>query len=267
MYKYDILDQPIETVQEVSNGANPQFLDTLTRYDPNGNVVLTIEPEGNATAMVYDERNLVYQTIQGATAPPPLALLAASDPHNYDVRGGLPATTTDDYDPNGNLIQSVAADDTDGSLANNSQLPSGTSTGGNTATTLVDTHQDWMPNQWAGTDGAHRQRHRGRSASHHRVQLGRSARGDHRLDDDPRRHLGLCFPGGPHPLRLRRLRPPDQRDRRRGQPDRLPVRPRGRRRAHAPLRARGRSQPHHRRPEYAAGAGLARSASSRPPTW
>ncbi len=147
--KYDILDHAIETVQEVSNGADPQFLDTLIRYDPNGNVVLTVEPEGNATATVYDERNLVYQTIQGATAPPPLALLAASDPRNYDVRGGLPATTTDDYDPNGNLIQTVAADDTDGSLANNSQLPSGTSTGGNGATSLIDTSQTWMPGQWA----------------------------------------------------------------------------------------------------------------------
>ena len=148
--KYDILDHPIETVQEVSNGANPQFLDSLTRYDPDGNVVLTIQPEGNATAAVYDERNLVYQTVQGATAPPPLALLAASDPRNYDVRGGLAATTTDDYDLNGNLIQTVAADDLDGSSANNSQLPSGTSTGGNTSTTLIDTHQGWMPNQWAG---------------------------------------------------------------------------------------------------------------------
>src|SRR5262249_39084916 len=83
-------------------------------------------------------------------APPPLALLAASDPRNYDVRGGLPATTTDDYDLNGDLIQTVAADDTDGSPANNSQLPSGTSTGGNSATTLVDTNQSWMTGQWAG---------------------------------------------------------------------------------------------------------------------
>jgi RHS repeat-associated protein len=148
--KYDILDQPIETVEEVSNGSNPQFLDTMTRYDPNGNVVLTVEPEGNATASYYDERDLVDQTTQGATAPPPLALLAALDPRNYDVRGGLPSTTTDDYDLNGNLIQTVSADDTDGSPANNSQLPSGTSTGGNTSTTLVDTHQDWMPNQWEG---------------------------------------------------------------------------------------------------------------------
>ncbi len=148
--KYDILDNPVETVQEVSNGANPSFLDTLVRYDPNGNVVLTVEPEGNAIATYYDERNMVYQTTQGATAPPPLALLAATDPRDYDVRGGLPSTTTDDYDLNGNLIQTVSADDNDGSLANNSQLPSGTSTGANTATTLTDTSQSWMPDQWEG---------------------------------------------------------------------------------------------------------------------
>jgi RHS repeat-associated protein len=148
--QYDILDNPVETVEEVANGAHPQFLDTLTRYDPNGNVVLTVEPEGNAVATYYDERDLVYQVTEGASAPPPLALLAATDPRNYDLRGGLPSTTTDDYDLNGNLIQTVSADDTDGSLANNAQLPSGTSTGSNTATTLNDTHQDWIPDQWEG---------------------------------------------------------------------------------------------------------------------
>jgi RHS repeat-associated protein len=158
VYKYDILDQRVETVDEVANEANPdelspEFLHTRERYDPNGNPVLTIEPEGNATAAYYDERDLVYRSTAGATAPPPLTLLAPSDttgPTPFDVRGGLPATVTDNYDLNGNLVESVSADDTDGSLSNNSQRPSGTSTGGNTSTTLNDTHQAWMPNQWRG---------------------------------------------------------------------------------------------------------------------
>jgi RHS repeat-associated protein len=150
VYKYDILDQRVEMLQEVSEGTNPEFLRTRYRYDPDGNQVLTIQPEGNATASVYDERNLVYQSTAGATGPPPFALLASGDPKNYNVRGGLAATTTYNYDLNGNLIETVAADDTDGSLANNSKLPSGTSTGGNTATTLNDTSRTWMPNQWQG---------------------------------------------------------------------------------------------------------------------
>jgi RHS repeat-associated protein len=150
--KYDILNHQIEMLQEVgtSAGIGPEFLRTRYRYDPNGNLVLVIQPEGNASASIYDERNLLFQTISGATAPPPLAQLALGDPTNYAVRGGLPATVTDNYDLNGNLIETVAADDTDSSLANNSKLASGTSTGGNTATTLNDTSASWMPNQWEG---------------------------------------------------------------------------------------------------------------------
>src|SRR5262249_36770528 len=45
IYKYDILDQQLEMLQEVTNGASPEFLRTRYRYDPNGNQVLTIEPE------------------------------------------------------------------------------------------------------------------------------------------------------------------------------------------------------------------------------
>jgi RHS repeat-associated protein len=151
-YQYDILDRQVEMIQEVGTSANPvpEFLRTSYRYDPNANQVLTIQPEGNATATVYDERDLMYQSIQGAMAPPPLAQLAPTDPTNYDVRGGLPSTTTYDYDLNRNLIQTVTADDTDSSPANNGKQPSGTSTGGNTATTLNDTNQAWMPGQWQG---------------------------------------------------------------------------------------------------------------------
>src|SRR5205814_6988903 len=92
VYQYDILDQPIETVQEVSNGANPEFLHTLYRFDPDGNNVLTIHPEGNATSSFYHERNLLFQTTAGVTSPPARALLAPADPTNYNVRGRLPAT-------------------------------------------------------------------------------------------------------------------------------------------------------------------------------
>ena len=38
------------------------------------------------------------------------------------ARGGLPSTNTYHYDLNGNLIETVDADDTDGSAANNSDL-------------------------------------------------------------------------------------------------------------------------------------------------
>jgi RHS repeat-associated protein len=150
VYKYDILDQRVESLDEVSNGSSPEFLDTRMRYDPNGNPVLTVMPEGNATAIYYDERDFVYQSTDGATSAPPLTELAPSDPTSFNVRGGLPATTTDYYDLNGNLIESVAPDDSDGSQSNNSKHTSGTSTGGDTSTTLSDTSQGWMTNQWQG---------------------------------------------------------------------------------------------------------------------
>src|SRR5262249_28812660 len=105
VYKYDILNDQIEMVQEVSNGVNPEFLHTLYRYDPNQNQVLVIQPEGNATASIYDERDLLFQTIRGATSPPVLAQLSLDDPRNYDVRGGLPSTTTYNYEANRNLIE------------------------------------------------------------------------------------------------------------------------------------------------------------------
>lgn len=123
IYQYDILNQPLATVEEVSNdGDPPNFLRTRTRYDANGNQVLTILPAGNATRAVYDERDLLFQQTRGALAPPAAALLAPADPTNYDVRGGVPATVTRHYDGNRNLVEQVDAADTDGSLANNSNI-------------------------------------------------------------------------------------------------------------------------------------------------
>ncbi len=118
-YRYDILDNPVTLIQEVTNGASPETLRTQYRYDPNENPVLTIEPAGNASSAVYDERDLVFRTTAGATSPPPLAQLASGDPTSYDVRGGLASTTSFRYDLNGNLSEVVDADDTDSSAANN----------------------------------------------------------------------------------------------------------------------------------------------------
>ncbi len=122
VYKYDILDQRIEMLEELSNGGSPYFLRTGYRYDPNGNQVLLVQPVGNAIAFVFDERDLLYQRTRGALAPPPLALLAGGDVNIYDVRGGLPSIATYHYDKNRNLSEVVDAADTDGSTANNSKL-------------------------------------------------------------------------------------------------------------------------------------------------
>ncbi len=119
VYLYDILDNQIEERVEV--GDNEQLV-TRHRYDANGNRVLTIQPEGNAQAWVYDERDLLFEHIRGATSPHRTAQLAAGDPPNYDVRGAAASTTTFHYDGNRNLIEVVDAADTDDSAANNSRL-------------------------------------------------------------------------------------------------------------------------------------------------
>ncbi len=118
-YRYDILDNLIEKRAEVSDAED---IVRRYRYDGNGNKVLDIKPEGNGFAWRFDERDLVFEAVRGATAPPDGALLAASDPKSYDVRGGVPSTTTRHYDKNGNQIEEVDAADTDGSAANNSKL-------------------------------------------------------------------------------------------------------------------------------------------------
>ena len=116
-YEYDVLNYGTEVRREVNDS---EVLITRYRYDPNRNLVLVISPEGNATTVVYDERDLGFQETRGALGPPALATLLLGDPTNYDVRGGAPSTTTSHYDRNGNLVEFVDAADTDGSPANNS---------------------------------------------------------------------------------------------------------------------------------------------------
>src|SRR5581483_4503085 len=105
VYKCDLLDDRVEALREVKNGSGAVFLRTRFRYDANQNRVLTIEPAGNASSSIYDERDLPYQRTAGATAPPVAALLGSSDPTSYSVRGGTPATTTEHHDANGNLAE------------------------------------------------------------------------------------------------------------------------------------------------------------------
>jgi YD repeat-containing protein len=104
-FTLDLLDNRLAQRREVATGS---FVVTRYRYDPNGNRVLTILPEGNAESAVYDERDLRFSRTRGATSPPALAQLAAGDPVNYDVRshpGSLPATVEEDLDGNGNLVE------------------------------------------------------------------------------------------------------------------------------------------------------------------
>jgi len=118
-FKYGILDNQIEMLNEVSDSED---LITRYRYDANENQVLIIQPEGNAISSVCDERDLLYQRINGADSPPAQVLLASDDPVNYDVRGGKYSIITYHYDLNKKIIETVDAHDTDGSIANNSRL-------------------------------------------------------------------------------------------------------------------------------------------------
>lgn len=119
---YDILDNPVETISEVSNGATPHFLHSQFRYDSNENLVLSIQPEGNAHSTIFDERDLIFQATQGALIAPEKALLTREDPFRFDVRGGIPSTSTYIYDRNRNLINLCDAEDTDGSAENNCEI-------------------------------------------------------------------------------------------------------------------------------------------------
>ncbi|MFQ5528314.1 MAG: RHS repeat-associated core domain-containing protein [Thermoanaerobaculia bacterium] len=116
-YLFDILDQEIERREEVDVATT---LVHRSRYDANGNLTLTIAPEGNAWTHSYDVRDLPFQTTRGARDPTPETLDAPAGP--YDPRGGDPSTTTQSYDLNGNPTERVDAADTDGSPANGSTI-------------------------------------------------------------------------------------------------------------------------------------------------
>ncbi|MBI4355471.1 MAG: hypothetical protein HY597_03335 [Candidatus Omnitrophica bacterium] len=90
---YDILDDQIETAQEVSP---VKTLTTGYRYDANENAIRTIQPVGNFHETVYDERDLVFTAIGGADDP------------------AIASTIQDTYDRNRNRSSVLDAEDTDG---------------------------------------------------------------------------------------------------------------------------------------------------------
>src|SRR5206468_4233758 len=119
----DILNQPIETVAEVQNGASPTFIRTRYRYDRDGNLVLQISPvavagqqSSNVVSYVYDERGLLYTTTRGGLTAQFRTLPANADipEHNSLPDSTDIATTSRSYDLNGNLILTVDAVDNSG---------------------------------------------------------------------------------------------------------------------------------------------------------
>jgi len=91
-YDYDILDNRITKTEEVSTG---EVLTTSYEYDNNENQTRIILPEENVVERVYDERDLVFTLTRGAGSP--------------DA-----STQTFTYDGNGNLIETVDAEDNNG---------------------------------------------------------------------------------------------------------------------------------------------------------
>jgi RHS repeat-associated protein len=116
LFSYDILNHRVQITNQVS--ANKTVV-WQYRYDANGHRTLAIQPESNANASLYDERNLLFQTVLGTTMATTGTL---SPPLVSSQRGGVPSTYTRNYDQNGNLVESVDAADKDNSDANNSTI-------------------------------------------------------------------------------------------------------------------------------------------------
>lgn len=89
---YDLLDQPVFTLAEVEpllddaalNVSTPGVIVTRMAYDPNQNLIRVIKPEGNQIAFLYDERDLLFQTIDGYGSAD-----AGTVTRHYDLNGNL----------------------------------------------------------------------------------------------------------------------------------------------------------------------------------
>ena len=95
LFEYDILDSKVSESREVSGS---ESLRTEYEYDLNQNLEVVRQPEGNVVRMIYDERDLVYQTTRGV----------GSDDRSHESLT---------YDGNGNLIRRVDGEDNNGDQA------------------------------------------------------------------------------------------------------------------------------------------------------
>jgi len=84
-----------EKIREIKIPQTGTYLETHYEYDANQNITAIQQPEGNRIERIYDERNLVYQTTQGAGT-------------------ALASSKAMSYDGNGNLTQVIDAEDTNG---------------------------------------------------------------------------------------------------------------------------------------------------------
>ena len=124
-YRYDILDNLLEKNEEASE--SPQIiLSTRYRYDHNENPVITLSPiavEGsqpsNVTSVIYDERDLPYETTQGGLT---LAFKNISAHDDIPELNSIPSSidissTTQSYDGNRNINQHTDSLDNSGNGA------------------------------------------------------------------------------------------------------------------------------------------------------
>jgi YD repeat-containing protein len=85
--EYNLLNYSIAHTTDGIAGSAPTRYTSRTKYDSNYNVIRSITPLGNSSAVEYDERDLVLRRTVGA---------------NSDVAGSMES----DYDANGNLLKS-----------------------------------------------------------------------------------------------------------------------------------------------------------------
>lgn len=62
LFEYDILDRPVSKHERIGKD---DFIETRYRYDPSGNIVGLIYPEGNGIFYKYDYKNRPFKIIKG----------------------------------------------------------------------------------------------------------------------------------------------------------------------------------------------------------
>lgn len=124
-FTYDLLDNLVRTSSEISDDTSAI---TRYRYDRNENLALRLNPAANlspghpdrqpsnVTSFVYDERDLLYQITRGGMTAKFKSLVAHDDipetstvPNSADM-----STNTYNNDKNGNVNETIDAEDNNG---------------------------------------------------------------------------------------------------------------------------------------------------------